>query len=294
MVGATAADRRLLPEGRLAGPMPWVIAIMIFLTALAAAAGMAMGAAADRLGGDLGRRITVQILNPDPTRRDAEAAAVTAAIEKESGVLAVNRVGADAMRALLKPWLGDVGLTQDLPLPAMIDVDLSAAGRARLDAIVAAAKAASPDVHVDDHARWIAPLIGLIRSLGLLAGLVVALMVGATAAAVVLAARSALDTHRETIEVMHRMGATDVQIARLFQRRIGLDALLGGALGFTVALLVIGLIGARLFATGSELLGAIRFPWTGWALLAALPLGGVLLATLAARWTVLRSLGRRL
>ena len=34
-----AADRRLLPEGRLAGPMPWVIAIMMFLTVLAAAAG---------------------------------------------------------------------------------------------------------------------------------------------------------------------------------------------------------------------------------------------------------------
>jgi cell division transport system permease protein len=34
------AERGLLPEGRLAGPMPWVIAIMMFLTVLAAAAGM--------------------------------------------------------------------------------------------------------------------------------------------------------------------------------------------------------------------------------------------------------------
>jgi predicted MFS family arabinose efflux permease len=35
-----AAERGLLPEGRMAGPMPWVIAIMMFLTVLAAAAGL--------------------------------------------------------------------------------------------------------------------------------------------------------------------------------------------------------------------------------------------------------------
>jgi cell division transport system permease protein len=42
------------------------------------------------------------------------------------------------------------------------------------------------------------------------------------------------------------------------------------------------------------MLTAIQLPWTSWAILAALPVGGVLLATLAARWTVLRSLGRLL
>ncbi|MBA3895611.1 MAG: cell division protein, partial [Sphingomonadaceae bacterium] len=47
----SAADRRLLPEGRLAGPMPWVIAIMTFLTLLAAAGGLALGGAAAGLGG---------------------------------------------------------------------------------------------------------------------------------------------------------------------------------------------------------------------------------------------------
>ena len=44
-----AADRRLLPEGRLAGPMPWVIAIMMFLTVLAAAAGLGLRNAARSL-----------------------------------------------------------------------------------------------------------------------------------------------------------------------------------------------------------------------------------------------------
>ena len=127
------------------------------------------------------------------------------------------------------------------------------------------------------------------RALG--AGL---LMMLATAAVVGLAARGAHDSHRGTIDVLHLMGSTDVQIARLFQRRIGLDALMGGALGFAFALLVILLIGLRLAATGSELLAAIALPMRDWLILVALPIAGVLLATLTARWTVLRALGRSL
>ncbi|MGC4250620.1 MAG: cell division protein, partial [Sphingobium sp.] len=138
------------------------------------------------------------------------------------------------------------------------------------------------------------PLAGLLSALGWLAVGIVLLMALATGAVVVLAARGAHDSHRGTIEVLHLMGATDVQIARLFQRRIALDAMLGSLLGFVIAACVILLLGARLIATGSELLGAVHLPWSSWALLAALPVGGVLLAMLAARWTVLRSLGRLL
>ena len=54
-------------------------------------------------------------------------------------------------------------------------------------------------------------------------------MAAATAAVVVLAARAGLEAHRATIEVMHMLGSTDVQVARLFQRRIARDAAIGGA-----------------------------------------------------------------
>src|SRR6185503_10089672 len=66
-----AADRRLLPEGRLAGPMPWVIAIMMFLTVLAAAAGLGLGGAAARLDDQIGGRVTIQVVEANPARREA-------------------------------------------------------------------------------------------------------------------------------------------------------------------------------------------------------------------------------
>ena len=119
-------------------------------------------------------------------------------------------------------------------------------------------------------------------------------MVGATAATVVLAARAALDTHRGTIEILHLMGATDVQVARLFQRRIALDALFGGLVGFIVAAVVLILLGRQVAALGSELIGSAALPPVAWGALIVLPVFGVLLAMLVARVTILRALGRLL
>ncbi|HEX8256735.1 MAG TPA: cell division protein, partial [Allosphingosinicella sp.] len=254
------ADRRLLPEGRLAGPMPWVIAIMMFLTVLAAAAGLGLGSAARSLDADIGNRLTVQIVEANPDARAAQAARAVERLRALSGVTAVRRLDEAEMERLLEPWLGEGGLEADIPVPAMIDVELSVDAYRRIDGIRAAVRDVAPSARVDDNAQWLAPLAKLIEALQLLALGLVLLMIGATAATVVLAARAALDTHRSTIEVLHLMGATDIQVARLFQRRIALDALFGGMTGLLAAALVLLVIGNRVGALGSELLGSAGLP----------------------------------
>ena len=292
---AAAARHRLLPEGRVAGPMPWVIAIMMFLTVLAAAAGLGLGTAVRSVGSQLAGRVTVQIVEANADRREEFSGRAVRLLRKSPDVRALHPVDPAALADQIRPWLGEEAVSGDLPIPALIDVELTAGStQAKVARLRAAMAALSPSIRIEPHATFLQPLGQLLAALGGLAAGIVLLMAVATAAIVVLAARAAHDSHRGTIDVLHLMGATDVQIARLFQRRIGLDALFGGFLGFTVALLVILLLGARLSATGSDLVGAISLSWTGWLVLAALPLGGVLLATLAARWTVLRSLGRLL
>ena len=91
---------------------------------------------------------------------------------------------------------------------------------------------------------------------------------------------------------MHMLGSTDVQIARLFQRRIALDAAIGGAIGGIAAVAVVLFLGFRLRALGSELLGGVTLGVGDWVLLALLPLFFVLLAMLAARVAVLGTLRR--
>ena len=94
-------------------------------------------------------------------------------------------------------------------------------------------------------------------------GLVLLLGAAATAA-VVLAARGALDTHRFTIEVMHGVGATDVQVTHLFQRKMAVDALVGSLSGAAVGALVLLLLaGGASFAgdlSGGATLSADRLP----------------------------------
>jgi len=288
---ASASDRRLLPEGRFAGPMPWVIAIMMFLTALAMAAGLGLGRAADGLGRDLAGKVTIQILEASRRKRDAQAEAVTSALKGLAGVESIDRLDDKRINALLAPWLGGDGLgAEELPIPALIDVTLSSSANDDISAVEAVVQSEAPGARVDRHARWLAPLAGLIGSLQWLSLLLVGLMASATAAAVVLAARAALNTHRATIDVMHLMGATDVQVARLFQRRIALDALFGGLVGMVMAVAVMLALGSRLDAIGSELLGAVGLGFRGWLLILALPLAGGVLATLAARITVIRTL----
>lgn len=292
VMAASPADRRLLLEGRSAGPMPWVIAIMLFLTTLAVAAGIAMGGAAARLGSGLADQLTVQIVEADPDARAAQASAALAALRADRGVASATRVSDGEVARLLAPWLGQASAADEIPVPALIDVTLGPGGDA--DLLAARLAHAAPAARIDQSGRALAPLAALIRALALLAVALVALMAAAAAAAVVLAARAALNTHGATIATLHLLGATDVQIARLFQRRLALDAMFGSLVGAVGGIAIILLLGARIAAVGSALLGAIALPIAGWLLLALLPPATMLLATLAARLTVLGALRQML
>lgn len=287
---ASAADRRLLPEGRMAGPMPWVIAIMMFLTILAAAAGMALAGSARNLGNDLDARLTVQLPEPNAGLRDAQASQILIGLRRLAVVKTAEAVPQAQLAALLEPWLGSEGIDSDLPLPALIDVELKRTGADDIAVVRELVAMIAPAARVDQQALWLQPLANLLKSLIWLAVGLVTLMTIATSAAVVLAARAALNTHRATIDVLHLLGSSDNQIAGIFQRRIALDALFGGFSGLLLALIVMVLIGDRMRALGSELLGSAGLGWGSWLVLIALPLIGAALSTLSARITVLRAL----
>jgi cell division transport system permease protein len=269
-----------------------VLGIMMFLTLLAAAAGLGLGNAAKNLDGQLGNRLVVQIVEANPDVRERQARQAVVALGRLTGVETVRRVSPDEMERLMEPLLGEGALETDVPVPAMIDVDVSPL--ASPDAIRTALARVAPAARVDDSSEWLGPVAELIGSLRWLAAALVALMIGATAATVVLAARASLDTHRGTIEVLHLMGATDAQVARLFQRRIALDAAFGGAVGLIAATVVLITIGERVGALGSDLVGSAGLPLVSWLILIALPIAGVFLAMLVARNTILRALGRML
>jgi cell division transport system permease protein len=195
--------------------------------------------------------------------------------------------------ALVEPWLGttvgdDVNA---LPIPALIDVRL--AGNADTTAVAALRKqiaARAPDARVDAQASWLAPVFEAIGALQLLAGGLIALLAFATVATVLLASRNALSNHRNTIEIVHMLGGTDAQIARIFQRSMAVDAAAGGIGGLLLGVATIGLLGRQFAALGSGMMTAGSLGYTDWLLICCIPVAGVLLAVLTARLSVLNAL----
>lgn len=279
---------RVLDEAGGAGAMTAVVGVMLFLTVLAAALGLAALSASDRLDRRLANRVTVQLADGDPAARDRAAAAALATLRASPAVVRAEPVAREELERLLRPWLGAEAGSDTLPVPAMIDADLSRAGA--LPAVRAAVLAAAPGARVDAQAAWMSPVSRVMNLLVALAALLVTLTAAATLAVVGLSARAGLEAHRATIEVMHMLGSTDVQVARLFQRRAARDALLGGGLGGLAGVGVAWIAGGRLGALGSELLGGAALSTGDWLLLALLPPAFAGLAAFAARRAVVTDL----
>lgn len=292
----TGGDRRLIPQARVSGPMPWVIAIMVALTVIAAAGGLALRNIAGATSAELSGGITVQIVEARPEERMRQAEAALARLRETAGVVAPRLVPPEKLDELIAPWLGEEAGNDDaIPVPALIDARLTGdTGAARLQQLQRQLREVAPAARVDAQAGWLEPVFDAIRSLQLLALTLVLLLALALAAAVLLAARNALGTNRDTIEIVHLLGGTDRQIARIFQRSIGIDATVGGVIGLAFAAAVIWLLGRRFAALGAGLVEHGVLGWTDWTMLALVPFGAVILAMATARLSVMHALRKML
>ena len=109
-----------------------------------------------------------------------------------------------------------------------------------------------------------------------------------------LSARSALGSNRSTIEIVHLLGGTDHQIARVFQRSVGFDAALGAGAGLLLGMVAVLVLGQQFAQLGSGMVAGGGLDWTDWLAVAMVPLAAVALAMLTARLTVLFALRKML
>lgn len=276
------AERRLLGTARLGGPTPWVIAIMSFSIMLIAATGLALTNTAGVLSRAIESRYALEVPGGG-----GDLDALLASVRSSPGVTTADAVPESEMRRTLGKWLGPAAESNDLPVPALINFDVSSS--ANLGAIQQRAHSIVPGARVIAHRDSVAPLLHSLELLQAVAFGLVLLLSAAAAAAVVLAARGALDTHRFTIDVMHGIGATDLQVSQLFQRKIAIDALIGSvAGGLAAALVLLLLAGGAAFA--GEFTGGATLDLGDLLILALLPLALTVLATWVARTAVLRAL----
>ena len=283
---ATDAEKRLIPSSGMRGPVPLLIAIMTFVIVVVAAAGLALSNTSSVVKAGVESRYSIQISDGV-----SKAPAAIAAARRMPEISRVQQVAPEDLRRTLERWLGPAASEADLPMPAIIDVDLGPGANAAN--VKKAIESAVPGARFIAHRTSLEPLLKALRGLTLLALGLVLLIAMASAAAIILAARGALDTHRATIDVMHGIGAEDQQLVRLFVRQIAIDALSGGVAGAAAAGLVIALIvGGAGYAT--LLSGSPPLDWNDALLLLLLPIAIALLATQVARGALMKALRERL
>lgn len=285
-------EAALVPQSRLSGPMPWVIAIMVSLMVIAAAAGLALRNTASAAREDLSGGITVQIVEAEPGARARQAAASVDLLRGYPGIVSVRLVPAAEVDRLIEPWLGTDGdEAAAVPVPALIDARLDARPTPeRLRDLSQRLHTVAPAARVDAQSSWLGPVFRAIDSLQWLAAALVVMLGAAASAAVLLASRTALGTNRDTIEIVHLLGGTDIQIARVFQRSIGVDAAAGGIVGLGLGVAAIAFLGARFAALEAGMVDSGALGWSDWLIICLVPAAGALLAMLTARLTILRAL----
>ena len=279
------AERRILAGPALRSITPWIVAVMSFTIILAAAGGLLVARAASDLGGAIGTR---QVLTVPAGGGDV--AAIAERLRAMPQVAAVEPQSEAEMRDTLRRWLGPAADSPDLPVPALVTFEL----RPGQDpaTLRPALLRTAPGAAITSYSDSLAPLLRSFRLLQWVALALVLLLAGAASAAVILAARSAIDSHRSTVDVLHGIGATDAQVTRLFQHRIALDTLIGSLAGAIAAGTVLALIGASARWAGD--LGGLDLGSGDWLALAALPFVLTAAATLAARSAILAALRQSL
>jgi len=222
--------------------------LFLTLTIIALLAGLALIFArvtdrmSDNWSADLQGSVTVQLVLDDQSTREADIELASQIIKSQLPGARISPLSAKEARSLLQPWLGNLELPTDIPIPVLISVkdrDISAPQSAALqEALVEAGLFAE----VDDHSRWSDQIGRSGRRIQYFALGILALILTASIAISAFATQAALVAQHHIIRVLVQTGASDGFIARLFVAQAWWRSLKAGILGAFLAAIAIALL----------------------------------------------------
>lgn len=294
----------IVPAGSVTGrSLTLVISIMCFLACLTSGAVFMINKSAEGWLKDMASEVTVQVEPRDQADTDKTIKDVVAFLTKEPGVTSVRSFSLDDSTALLEPWLGQADVLKSLPVPRLIALEIDRGSPPDLEVLRQKLTTQFKGASLDDHRHWQQQIRTVTRSFALGGLMILLLVAAATIAIIESATRSSMASHRDIVEVLHFVGATDRFIAREFERhflKLGIRAGLVGALAacvvFLIAPTLVEMIGGQT-VTGAELRqlvgsGALELP--GYGLMGLVVIIIAALCMLTSRLGVFRILNSRI
>lgn len=296
----TAKTRRFdLPLGRGGGSgfLRLLIALMTVLAMLGLAASFALSAMTDRWSSGLENRMTVEIPAEGEDGALIPAATVKSMTDKTVDMLRSHPAIADAeamtekdVQDLIAPFLGNNLAMDNIPLPGIISVRVQEGATIDIPALERRLHTIAAQGRIDTHESWLQDVVRFTGALQFAAALLTLIIGATTLVAVAGGVRSKMAVHKDELELLHLMGASDSYIARQLERHTLFLAFQGGVIGLALGSALLWLIGYVSGEMGVTLLPDFSLDGTQKALLAALPVFIALLAMGTARTTVLRTL----
>jgi cell division transport system permease protein len=270
-----------------------IVVIMVYLATFAMAAEAALSSISLSRNQGIADHLTVEIPAVEDEAAIPQAERVkqaVAVLRATPDVANVREVPEQETEHLLEPWISQPELLKKLPLPSLIDVQRRTGASLSASALEDRLRATIADARVDDHAAWLADLTHLVGSLSALAVFMIGLTGVALMIAIGLICRAVMATERDTVELLHIIGAPDANIAKHFQSHAWRLAWPAAVAGFLLAVLNLGLL--LFFIRHVVDLASLQL--TRWMqitiLVIVVPLTAVGAAALSARYSVIRLL----
>jgi cell division transport system permease protein len=270
-----------------------LVGIMVYVATFATAAEATLSAMTLTWNIGAANKLTVEVpaVEDEATQSQAERIRQTLDILHAipDVVSAISMPDEEAAR-LLKPWINQPEVLKAIALPTLIDVERKQGSSLSATTIQDKLKPVAEDIRVDDHASWLADMKHLVNGLAIMAGLMIILTAFTLIIAVSLVCRAIMATERETISLLHIIGAEDDVIAKNFQLHAQHLAVKAAWSGFALALVSVGILlfFLRRFADPSMLQ---PLHWAGLGLsVLIVPLAAIWMAALSARMSALKLL----
>ena len=268
-----------------------IVAVSVFLFAITLAGVLGINTMFENSKKQVVSNFTVQVLpKPDYEESRKNLLKIVEFLEKYPNVEQVSVLSDNELHALLKPWLGNNVDIELLPIPKLLDVKIRNAKLFDYRELAVKMSEVAAEASINDHNLWLSRLLRFINSLKMLAVTVLVLVAAACIASIVYAVKTGLNVHRDIIQILHTMGATDEYIAMNYVKQISQMSFVAGIAGTLLSVPAIIVVGNMAKGIEAGIFNAVTFSVESWLFVLLLPLVSALLTAITSYVTVVKTL----
>lgn len=270
------------------GVGPWMVVgvsgLMVFFVTLALACNFALSALTADWVGALANSVTVEMPASAPPKDVAVAVKkLTALAGQHPAVEAARALSDTEVRKLVEPWLGS-SLPAEMPMPALVEIAVvPGADTAKLKSDI---EKIAPGAAIDTHSAMLQDITTLANTARLFVLLLTLVITGLGIVSIAGIVRAKFSIHRQEVETLHYIGASDEYIARQFRVYMLTSALKGAVGGLMFMLLALLAVGWATKTVDETLLPALDLLPLQWIVTIVSP---VVIGSLIAHFTAQRA-----